>query len=95
METQRAHLVLPTKLLADIDSEVGPRGRSAFIAEIVQAEINKRKLLALLTLMRKEPAWKAENHPELEGPGAVEKWVRSLRDEGERRIDRAFAEDQE
>jgi hypothetical protein len=89
METQRAHIVVPADLLADIDSEVGPRGRSAFFTELARQEINKRKLLALLR--RKEPMWKPENHPEMAGPGGVERWVRALRDESDKRVDRAIA----
>jgi len=86
MDTQRTHLVLPVKLLAEIDSESGPRGRSAFVAEVVQAEINKRRLLAFLR--SGVPAWKEEDHPEMAGPGGVEKWVRAIRDEGDRRVER-------
>jgi hypothetical protein len=63
MGTQRAHVVLPVALVAEIDAMVGPRGRSAFLAEVAQAELRKRKLLAFLK--REEPAWKDEDHPEL------------------------------
>lgn len=75
MGTQRAHIVLPQQLLAEIDAEVGPRGRSAFLVETAQAELRKRRLLAFLA--NDEPAWKSENHPELVDGAA--KWVRSLR----------------
>ncbi|MHB1700820.1 MAG: hypothetical protein ACYCSN_11970 [Acidobacteriaceae bacterium] len=75
MGTQRAHIVLPQELLAEIDAEVGPRGRSAFLVETAQAELRKRRLLAFLA--NDEPAWKPENHPEL-AEGAA-KWVRSVR----------------
>jgi hypothetical protein len=87
MSTQRAHVVLPTELIAEIDSMVGPRGRSAFLAEVAQAELRKRKLLAFLN--RKEPAWKDEDHPELKD--GADKWVRSLRDQDEKRFERIQA----
>jgi hypothetical protein len=80
MGTQRAHVVLPTELIAEIDSAVGPRGRSAFLAETARAELNKRKLLAFLR--NDEPAWKDEDHPELKDGTAA--WVRSLRQESDR-----------
>ena len=77
MGTLRAHIVLPEQLLAEIDAEVGPRGRSAFLVETAQAELRKRRLLAFLA--KDDPAWKPENHPEL-AKGAA-KWVGSLRKE--------------
>jgi hypothetical protein len=80
MGTQRAHVVLPTELIAEIDSAVGPRGRSAFLAETARAELNKRKLLAFLR--SDEPAWKDEDHPELKDGTAA--WVRRLRQESDR-----------
>jgi hypothetical protein len=88
MGTQRAHVVLPVALVAEIDAMVGPRGRSAFLAEVAQAELRKRKLLAFLR--REEPAWKDEDHPELKD--GTYAWVRSLRDEWDERADRAWAE---
>jgi hypothetical protein len=92
MGTQRAHVVLPAELIAEIDSEVGPRGRSAFLAEVAKAELRKRKLLAILgTLRSDEPIWKDEDHPELKDGSAA--WVRSMRQEWDARADRAFARD--
>jgi hypothetical protein len=87
MATQRAHVVLPAELIAEIDSEVGPRGRSAFLAQLAKAELNRRKLLAYLR--SGEAIWKDEDHPEL-AEGSY-KWVRSLRDDWDRRVDEKFA----
>jgi metal-responsive CopG/Arc/MetJ family transcriptional regulator len=55
MTMQRIHIVLPTELIAEIDAEVGPRRRSAFLAETARAELNRRKLLAFA-----QPDWKDE-----------------------------------
>jgi hypothetical protein len=85
MGTRRAHVVLPAELIAEIDSEVGPRGRSAFLAEVARRELNKRKLLAFLS--NPEPAWKDEDHPELAALGTNE-WVRNLRYESDARLRR-------
>jgi hypothetical protein len=79
--------MLPKELVAEIDLLVGPRGRSGFLAEVARAEVRKRKLLAILE--RKEPIWKEEDHPELKD-GAYA-WVRSMRDENERRMERINA----
>jgi hypothetical protein len=85
MATQRAHVVLPAELIAEIDSQVGPRGRSAFLAEVARRELNKRKLLAFLS--NDGPAWKDEDHPELAALGTNE-WVRRLRYESDARLRR-------
>jgi hypothetical protein len=79
MGTRRAHVVLPAELIAEIDSTVGPRGRSAFLAETARAELKKRKLLTFLR--NEEPAWKDEDHPELKDGAAA--WVRRMRQESD------------
>ncbi len=77
---KRAHIVLPDDLLAEVDSLVGPRGRSAFLTEVIRKEMRRRRLLQILS--NPEPIWKGADHPELaDGPEA---WVRKLRDQDER-----------
>jgi hypothetical protein len=83
MATVRAHIVLPAALVKEIDELVGPRGRSAFIVEITEREIKRRKLLAFAA--NKEPIWRDENHPELVAMGTAA-WVRSLRNESSARL---------
>jgi hypothetical protein len=77
MPNRRAHVLLPDDLLTDIDSLVGPRGRTAFLVEVLRQEVNRRRLLDALSNL--EPAWKDEDHPELAQGAAV--WVRRMRDE--------------
>src|ERR1700675_492910 len=79
-DTQRAHILIPSDLLREIDALVGPRGRSAFLLETARQEVQRRKLLRFLE--NGEPAWKSEDHPELKGGAA--KWVRDLRKQSER-----------
>ena len=74
---KRAHVILPDDLLADVDALVGPRGRSAFLTEVVREAVNRTRLLQFLN--SKEPIWKDEDHPEL--AQGSEAWVRQLRDE--------------
>jgi hypothetical protein len=91
MATQRAHIVLPADLIKEIDAAVGPRGRSAFIAEVTRAELRRRWLLDYFT--KGKPIWKDEDHPEL--AQGTEAWVRSLRDQSSdrtRAIEAKFAE---
>lgn len=82
MQRKRAHIILPEKLLAEVDRLVGERGRSAFLAEVVQREIQRRNLLAAVREAR--GSWKPEDHPELkDGPEA---FVERLRAENEKRL---------
>lgn len=82
MGSHRAHIVLPQELIEEIDSVVGPRGRSAFLVETARAELRRRRLLSFLN--DDQPAWIDANHPEWKaGPSA---WVRRVRSENETRI---------
>ncbi len=76
---KRAHILLPDDLLRDIDSLVGPRGRSAFLVETARNEVRRHRLLQFLE--SKDPAWKGKDHPELSAGSG--NWVRSLRAESE------------
>ena len=80
MATIRTHVVLPDELIKSIDALVGKRGRSAFLTEIAEKEVKKRRLLAFLT--SKEQFWKDEDHPELKNGSAA--WVRKTRQEDEK-----------
>ena len=79
MKSKRAHILLPYDLVKEIDSIVGPRGRSVFLVETAREAVRRRKLLRFLE--SDTPAWKDAAHPELV-PGAV-RWVHELRQESE------------
>jgi len=84
MATQRAHVALPAGLLQEIDDLVGPRQRSAFIAEVTSAAVKRRRLLEFLR--SSEPVWKDEDHPDLAAMGTAA-WVESLRNEPSTRLE--------
>ena len=75
MSTTRTHVVLPDELLKSIDDLVGKRGRSAFLAEIAEQEVRRRRLIKLLSTPG--PIWKDEDHPELKHGAAA--WVSKMR----------------
>ena len=81
MTFRRAHVLLPEDLLQEIDSLVGPRGRSSFLVETARNEVRRQKLLQFLE--SKAPAWKDKDHPEL--ADGTEVWVHKLRSESEAR----------
>jgi len=87
MPTKRAHILLPDDLLQEIDSLVGPRGRSAFLVETARTEVRRQKLLQFLEgrgVAAKNPAWREADHPELAGGSNV--WLRKLRRESDTRV---------
>ena len=85
MATTRTHVILPAEVLREIDALVGQRGRSAFLAEVAQQEVRRRKLLALLD--RQDPAWKPKDHPELKRGAAT--WVSKMRRSEQKLRDRS------
>ena len=80
--TQRAHIIIPNDLLREIDTLVGPRGRSAFLLETARQEVRRRKLLRFLE--SQQPAWQDQDHPDMNANSA--EWVRQLRRESEGRL---------
>jgi len=56
MPSRRAHVLLPEDLVKEIDSLVGPRGRSAFLVDTARNEVRRQKLLKFLE--SDTPAWK-------------------------------------
>lgn len=86
MAHKRTHVVLPADLLAEIDALVGRRGRSAFLAEILRPEVQRRKLLA--AFREAKGCWKIDEHPELRD--GSEAWVERLRAENDNRLSREW-----
>lgn len=82
MSSKRTHVVLEDKLVKDIDRLVGPRQRSSFLTEAAQEKLLRYRQIAALKAA--VGAWKDEDHPELKQ--GSDKWVRKMRQEGERRL---------
>ena len=80
MGDTRTHVILPAGVLREIDALVGKRGRSAFLAEVAEEAIKRRKLLSIFE--RKEPIWRSADHPELKDGAAA--WVSKMRRSEER-----------
>lgn len=89
MGSHRVHVVVPDDFLTRIDAEVGPRGRSAFIVDLAQAEFRRRKLQEFLR--SKEPVMRDEDHPELAAMG-TQAWVKMMRSGDEERLRRLHAD---
>ena len=87
MNTKRTHIVIPQELVAEIDTVVGKRGRSAFLTQAAEKEL--MRLRQLKALRAAAGSWKDEDHPELRQGAA--KWVKKLRREYDRRFEKVTA----
>ena len=77
MNTKRTHIVIPQQLVAEIDTIVGKRGRSAFLTQAAEKEL--MRLRQIKALESAAGSWKDKDHPELKEGAA--KWVKKLRQE--------------
>jgi Arc/MetJ-type ribon-helix-helix transcriptional regulator len=87
MHTQRTHIVIPQHLATEIDTLVGKRSRSAFLAQAAEKEL--MRLRQIKALEAAAGSWKDKDHPELKQGAA--KWVKGLRREYDQRFEKAAA----
>jgi Arc/MetJ-type ribon-helix-helix transcriptional regulator len=84
MNTKRTHIVIPQQLVAEIDTLVGKRGRSAFLTQAAEKEL--MRLRQIKALESAAGSWKDKDHPELKEGAA--KWVKKLRQEYDQRFEK-------
>lgn len=77
--SRRTNLVLPEALVDEVDRIAGPRMRSAYIAEAVEARLKRDRLREVVE--RTRGALSAEDYPEWSTPEKVVAWVRARRAE--------------
>lgn len=75
--TVRTHVVFPKELVEEVDQLVGPRKRSAFFVEAVEAKLAHERLGRALAMTKGSLDKSA--HPEWETPEKTSAWVRELR----------------
>jgi hypothetical protein len=59
----RLHVYLNDDLVAQLDGEVGSRGRSAFVEECVRTELDRRRRWRSIWSAFEEPPIDGEGHP--------------------------------
>ena len=84
MNTKRTHIVIPQHLVAEIDTIVGKRGRSAFLTQAAEKEL--MRLRQIKALESAAGSWKDKDHSELKEGAA--KWVKKLRQEYDQRFEK-------
>ncbi|MCL4418396.1 MAG: hypothetical protein M1365_17210 [Actinobacteria bacterium] len=80
------HFTFSRRLKEELEKNVGKRKMSLFVAEATSKELKKLEMASALNAGF--GAWKDKDHPELAGNKAVYKYVRSLREESEKRLRR-------
>ncbi len=85
MATARVHIVFPADLIGSIDALVGKRGRSKFIAQVLQEEVRRRQSLKLIDEVA--GSLKDEDYPLIAKLGSAE-YIRRLRKEWDRPLTR-------
>jgi hypothetical protein len=75
--TVRTNLLLPKALVDEVDRYAGPRGRSRYVAEALEARLRRDRLREAVRATA--GAWKA--NPLFPTPESVVEWVRELRAE--------------
>ena len=82
MNSKRTHIVIPDQLITQIDEVVGKRGRSGFLVQAAEKEL--QRLRQIRALERAAGTWGDKDHPELKAGASA--WVKKLRHENERRL---------
>ncbi len=76
--TIRTHIVLPEKLVKEIDQRVGPRKRSEYIAGLVEQHLRRTTLGELTKALAGRVS--AEDAPHWDTPEASHEWLRASRE---------------
>lgn len=84
MNTKRTHIVISQQLVAEIDTIVGKRGRSAFLTQAAEKEL--MRLRQIKALESAAGSWRDKDHPELKE--GASKWVKKLRQDYDQRFEK-------
>jgi metal-responsive CopG/Arc/MetJ family transcriptional regulator len=77
--TVRTNLLLPEALVREVDKYAGPRGRSRFVAEALEAKLKRERLREAIAATA--GILKAEDYPHWRTSEDVVEWVRAGRAE--------------
>jgi len=73
IDKERLNLHLPKDLLDDLRRIIPARERTRFVEEVLARELRRRKLLE--TISASAGAWSDADHPELDTPDKIERWI--------------------
>ena len=82
----RMHVILPEDLVKAVDALAGKGKRSRFVEDAVREKLRVEGLLS--ALKNSAGALSGEDYPHWDTPEKVATWVKEVRRESERRLDR-------
>jgi metal-responsive CopG/Arc/MetJ family transcriptional regulator len=77
-DIMRTHVVLPDKLIEDVDKLVGKRNRSRFISEVVEERLRREGLRRAIE--KGAGILSDEDYPEWSTTEKIAEWLRDLRE---------------
>ena len=80
-ETMRTHVVIPRRLVEEVDRLVGQRKRSDFVAAALEEKLMRER--QAVALREAAGSLSLDDHPEWSTPENVSDWVRGLREEAD------------
>ena len=86
----KAHIVLNSCILDEIDLIAGKRRRSFFIEEATREKLEKEKFLKVLE--ETKGAWSDKRHPELKTSKDMEQYIKEKRQTYQKRLKRIVNE---
>lgn len=81
-QIERVNVNLPRPLLDDLRRLVPRSRRSEVIARATARELRRLQLAALFQELEREPAWRADDHPDLATGSLVDGVVNKMRTQG-------------
>lgn len=87
-ETVRAHIIIPKDLLDEIDSRVGQRKRSDFVADALREKLARERQSEALRAAA--GVLDLEDYPQWDRPEKVSAWVREQREQDTERLRRVW-----
>ena len=75
--TQKITVTVPTDVVERLDELIAPRQRSQFIVAAIERQIALS--VQVVVLEETAGAWKDENHPGLQTPADIDRWLDDLR----------------
>ena len=76
---ERFNVVFPADVLKDLRTLVPARKRGEFVVAATSKELRRLRQRAVLERLRKEPAWKLEDHPDLVSVDDFVRYEREMR----------------
>ena len=90
MENFRTNVILPKKIVKEIDNIVGRRKRSDFLTEAAREKLEKIRFEEALE--KTFGSWKDEDYPDLKSTGDIRQFLKTMREETDKKLQKKVHE---